>query len=83
MPSEDQKRGLDEAFDRIEETILPSISLVLDELLDAAALVRSGHEGDSYAAELRTIALQLEELTRQVESISPARLDPQDYRSVA
>ena len=83
MPMREQQKGLDEAFDRIEETILPSISLVLDELLDAASLARDSHEGEAYAAELRTIALQLEELTRQVEAISPARLDPQDYRSVA
>ena len=83
MPSTDQQQGLDEAFDRIEETILPSISMMLDTLLDAAALARTGHDREAYAAELRTIALQLEELTRQVEAISPARLDPQDYRSGA
>jgi hypothetical protein len=83
MPEADPQHGLDEAFDRIEETILPSISLMLDTLLDAAALARPGLDGEAYAAELRTIALQLEALTRQVEAISPARLDPQDYRSVA
>ena len=81
MPSVDQQQGLDEAFDRIEETILPSISMMLDTLLDAAALARPGMDAQVYAAELRTIALQLEELTRQVEAISPARLDPQDYRA--
>ena len=83
MPSTDQQQGLDEAFDRIEETILPSISMMLDTLLDAASLARPGMDAQVYAAELRTIALQLEELTRQVEAISPARLDPQDYRSVS
>ena len=81
MPKADPQIGLDEAFDRIEETILPSISMMLDTLLDAAALARPGHDREAYAAELRTIALQLEELTRQVEAISPARLDPQDYRA--
>lgn len=83
MASVDKQQGLDEAFDRIEETILPSISMMLDTLLDAAALARPGMDAQVYAAELRTIALQLEELTRQVEAISPARLDPQDYRSVS
>ena len=83
MPSVDQQQGLDEAFDRIEETILPSISMMLDTLLDAASLARPGMDAQVYAAELRTIALQLEELTRQVEAISPARLDPQDYRTVS
>jgi hypothetical protein len=81
MPKANPQIGLDEAFDRIEETILPSISMMLDTLLDAAALARPGLDGAVYAAELRTIALQLEELTRQVEAISPARLDPQDYRA--
>ena len=83
MPIHDQQHGLDEAFDRIEETILPSISMMLDTLLDASALARPGIDGETYAAELRTIALQLEELTRQVEAISPARLDPQDYRTAS
>jgi hypothetical protein len=81
MGSADQKQGLDEAFERIEETILPSISLMLDTLLDAAQLTKPGIDADIYAAELRTIALQLEALTRQVEAMSPAHLDPQDYRS--
>jgi hypothetical protein len=81
MGSADQKQGLDEAFERIEETILPSISLMLDTLLDAAQLAKPGIDADIYASELRTIALQLEALTRQVEAMSPAHLDPQDYRS--
>ena len=81
MGAADQKRSLDEAFERIEETNLPSISLMLDTLLDAASLAKSGIDADIYAAELRTIALQLEALTRQVEAVSPAHVDPQDYRS--
>ena len=81
MGAADQKRSLDEAFERIEETILPSISLMLDTLLVAANLAKSGIDADFYAAELRTIALQLEALTRQVEAVSPAHVDPQDYRS--
>lgn len=80
MGQMDRKNGLDEAFERIEETILPSISMMLDTLLDAAALNRPGVDAEAYAAELRTIGLQLEALTRQVESISPAHIDPQDYR---
>ena len=77
----DQKQGLDEAFERIEETILPSISMMLDTLLDAATLARPGVDSSVYAAELRTVALQLEALTRQVEAISPAHIDPQEYRA--
>jgi hypothetical protein len=81
MSEADPRASLDEAFDRIEETILPSLSMMLDTLLDAAALARPGFDGDAYAAELRTLALQLEELTRQVEAVSPAHIDPQYYRT--
>lgn len=81
MSTEEQRDGLDEAFERIEQTILPSISMMLDALLDAATLARPGVDADVYAAELRTIALQLEALTKQVEAISPAHLDPQEYRA--
>ena len=66
MPMREQQKGLDEAFDRIEETILPSLSMMLDTLLEAAALARPGHDGDVFAAELRTLGLQLDALTRLV-----------------
>lgn len=79
----DRERGLEEAFERIEETILPSISMMLDTLLDAATLGQPGIDAEVYAAELRTIALQLEALTRHVESLSPAHLDPHDYRAAS
>ena len=81
MSIQEQRNGLEEAFERIEETILPSISMMLDTLLDAAALARPGVDADAYSAELRTIALQLEALTKQVEAISPAHVDPQEYRA--
>ena len=71
MGQTDQLR-LDEAFERIEETILPSISLMLDTLLDAAGLAQPGVDAEVYAAELRTVALQLEELMRQVEAVGIA-----------
>jgi len=79
MSEADPRGSLDEAFDRIEETILPSLAMMLDTLLDAAALARPGFDGETYAAELRTLAVQLEELTRQVEAVSPAHIDPRDY----
>jgi hypothetical protein len=84
MPDGDAKQQLDEAFERIEESILPSLSMMLDTLLEAATLARPGHDGDVFAAELRTLGLQLEELTRQVEAVSPAqRIDPADYRAAS
>ena len=83
MPDREAKRQLDEAFEAIEETILPSLSMMLDTLLEAAALARPGHDGEVFAAELRTLALQVDELTRQVEAVSPARIVPADYRASA
>jgi len=80
MAQPDRKNDLDEAFDRIEETILPSISMMLDTLLEAATNGQPGIDTEIYAAELRTIALQLEALTQQVEAISPAHVDPKGYR---
>ncbi len=79
MSTPEQRHGLEEAFERIEETILPSISMMLDTLLDAASQAQAGIDAEVYAAELRTIALQLEALTKQVEAISPASAEPQDY----
>ena len=74
---------LDEAFERIEETILPSISMMLDTLLEAATLGQPGIDAEIYATELRTIALQLEALTKQIEAISPVHVDPQGYRAAS
>lgn len=80
MPDASARQRLDEAFERIEETILPSLTMMLDTLLDAAALARPGADGDAFAAELRTLGCQLEALTREVEAASPARVDCDDYR---
>jgi hypothetical protein len=84
MPDGEAKRQLDEAFERIEESILPSLSMMLDTLLEAATLARPGHDGEVFAAELRTLGFQLEALTRQIESVSPAeRIDAPDYRAAS
>jgi hypothetical protein len=83
MPHRESQRQLDEALERIEETILPSLSLMLDTLLEAAALARPGHDGEIFAAELRTLGFQLEELTRQVEAVSPDRIDAGGYRTAS
>ena len=80
MDVDQQQARLEEAFERIEETILPSISMMLDTLLDAATLGQPGIDAEIYAAELRTIALQLEALIKQIEAVSPAHVDPLGYR---
>ena len=84
MSSADRQQVLDEAFERIEASILPSLSLILDSLLDAAALARPGADAEIYAAELRTIGAELESLTRQVEALSAQQARPKPrQRSVA
>lgn len=75
--------GLDEAFEQIERSILPSLTLVLDTLIEAAGLARPAQDADTYAHELRSLAIQLEALTRQVEATSPARVDAADYRAAS
>ena len=83
MSSADRQHVLDEAFERIEESILPSLSLVLDSLLDAAALARPGSDAEIYAAELRTIGAELESLTREIEALSAKTRSKRGQRSAA
>ena len=82
MTSAEQQARLDEAFERIEETILPCIAMMLESLLDAST---AGTEIDSKAlvAELQTLAAQLEDLTRAVERSSPAHVEPGEYKTAA
>jgi hypothetical protein len=70
---------LDEALDRIEGTILPSISLILDTLLDAAGMADPGMNSAVFSAELRTVALHLEALTRQMEGLAPTPKPQAEY----
>jgi uncharacterized protein involved in exopolysaccharide biosynthesis len=82
MISGEQQARLEEAFERIEETILPCISMMLETLLEASDSVPE-NERRFLAAELKTLAAQLEELTRAVETSSPLHLDPGQYRTAA
>ncbi len=80
MASIDQQQArLEDAFNRIEETILPCIAMMLDTLLDASANMAE-LDPKSLAAELQTLAAELEELTRAVERSSPNSLEPGEYR---
>ena len=80
MPSGDQQVRLEEAFERIEETILPCIAMMLDSLIDASESVE-GDQRRFLAAELKTLAAELEELTQAVERSSPAHVEPGEYRT--
>jgi hypothetical protein len=77
---DNQKARLDEAFERIEETILPCIAMMLETLLDASA---GAGEADpkALAAELQTLAAELEELTQAVERSSPVHVEPGEYKA--
>ena len=74
-----QQARLEEAFERIEETILPCIAMMLDTLLEASANLAE-IDPKVLIAELQTLAAELEELTRAVERSSPAHLEPGEYR---
>lgn len=78
----EQQARLEEAFDRIEETILPCIAMMLETLLDASAGIGET-DPKALAAELQTLAAQLEELTRTVERSSPVHVEPGTYRTAA
>jgi hypothetical protein len=80
MPQRDQQERLDEAFERIEETILPCISMMLETLIDASESVAE-NERRFLAAELKTLAAELEELTKAVEKSSPLHVEPGEYKT--
>ena len=80
MPNADQQARLDEAFERIEETILPCIAMMLDTLIDASEAVAE-NERRFLAAELKTLAADLAELTRAVERSSPLHVEPGEYKA--
>ena len=82
MPSSDQQARLEEAFERIEETILPCIAMMLETLRDASESVAE-NERRFLAAELKTLAAELEELTQAVERSSPMHVEPGEYKTRA
>ena len=80
MPAADQQTRLDEAFERIEETILPCIAMMLETLIDSAEHVAEG-ERRFLVGELKTLAAELEALTKAVERSSPVHVEPGEYRT--
>jgi hypothetical protein len=82
MIGADQQQKLADAFERIEGTILPCITMMLETLLDASRRLEHAYP-KVLAAELQTLAAELEELTRSVELCSPTHLDPGSYRTSA
>ena len=82
MPIAEQQARLEEAFDKIEETILPCIAMMLETLLEASEGI-ANTDPKALAAELQTLAAELEELTRAVERSSPVHVEPGEYKTAA
>ena len=80
MANRDQQVRLEEAFERIEETILPCIAMMLDTLMAASESVAE-NERRFLVGELQTLAAELEELTQTVEQSSPAHVEPGEYKA--
>jgi len=62
---DDRQLQVDGALGQIEDSILPTVTMMLDTLLDAAVLGRPGIDAEAYASELRILALQVDFLTRR------------------
>jgi hypothetical protein len=80
VDADQQQARLEDAFERIEETILPCIAMMLETLLDASAGIGESNP-KALAAELRTLAAELEELTQAVERSSPVHVEPGEYKA--
>ena len=66
-------RQFETALDRIDVAILPSLSRLLDSVIDSAALARPGIDAEDYSAGLRKTARQVEQLTRLIALVAPHR----------
>jgi len=64
-------RQFEGALDTIDRAILPSLSKLLDSVIDSAALARPGADAEDYAASLRRTARQVDQLTRLVGLVAP------------
>lgn len=64
-------RQFENALDKIDVAILPSLSRLIDDVLDSAALARPGIDAEDYAEGLRRTARQVEQLTRLVGLVAP------------
>lgn len=77
-----QQARLEDAFERIEETILPCITMMLETLLDASEGAAQS-DPKALAAELHTLAAELAELTDAVERSSPVHVEPGEYKTAS
>jgi hypothetical protein len=64
-------RQFEGALERVDHTILPTLSRLLGQVLESASLARAGVDAETHAANLRKTARELSELTRLVEAVVP------------
>ena len=64
-------RQFETALDRIDVAILPSLSRLLDDVIDSAALARPGVDAEEHSAGLRKTARQVEQLSRLIALVAP------------
>jgi hypothetical protein len=84
MAGADAQQDLEHALGGIENAILPSLSLMLDSLLDAASLARPGTDAESYSTDLRVLASELETLTGALEGMAHRQhFEPRGYRDAS
>src|SRR5206468_12562635 len=80
MPTAEQQVLISDSLERIEEAILPGFCMMLGRLIDASESVAE-IERRFDAAELKSLAAELEELTKAVERSSPMHVEPGEYRT--
>lgn len=71
-----------EGFETLEAAVLPTVSGMLDAMLEAASLARAGCDADRHADALRMLAGQLEAVTGEIEAIAALASLP-NYASAA
>jgi hypothetical protein len=82
MAGTGEQEMMERALERIGESMLPRLSMMLDSLLDAASLAQPGFDADAYATEIRAAATELDSMAGQLAAISPARSAPsRTYRA--
>ena len=63
-------RPFGDALGRIDQTVLPNLSRLLDGVLDSAALARPGVDALAYADALRESAAQVAQLTALIGAVA-------------
>ena len=69
-------RPIEQAVETIDQAILPSLSRLLDSVIESASLARPGTDAEIYAAGVRETARQVVQLTRLVGAVAQRPASP-------